>query len=142
LTTLYLASAKNTNSWCARQGNLQHIFPLHVSMVPSSVITVTADGECLTCSGFSLDKIVRLGNFEFISDYFGGLSLSPKRGDAGATFMGSNRSEKSTPRRTMIKDSVEEFLTASSGEGSFTPPPLLEGTAWGLCLLPSQPHHG
>jgi hypothetical protein len=109
-------------------------------MVPSSVITVTADGECLTCSGFSLDKIVRLGNFEFISDYFGGLSLSPKRGDAGATFMGSNRSEKSTPRRTMIKDSVEEFLTASSGEGSFTP--LLEGTAWGLCLLPSQPHHG
>jgi hypothetical protein len=28
-------------------------------------------------------KIVRLENFEFITDYFGSLSLSPKRGDEG-----------------------------------------------------------
>jgi hypothetical protein len=36
-------------------------------MVPSSVIAITADGECLTCG-----KIIRLGNFEFIANYFGG----------------------------------------------------------------------
>jgi hypothetical protein len=46
-------------------------------MVPSSTITVAADGECLTCGGFSLSEIVHLGNFEFIVNYFGGLSLSP-----------------------------------------------------------------
>jgi hypothetical protein len=52
-------------------------------MVPSSAIAVTTDGECLTCSGFSLGERVHLGNFEFITDYFVGLSRSPRRGDEG-----------------------------------------------------------
>jgi hypothetical protein len=43
---------------------------------PSSIIAVAANGDCLTCGGFSLDEIVHLGNFEFIIDYFSGLSLS------------------------------------------------------------------
>jgi hypothetical protein len=47
-------------------------------MVPSSTIIVTADGERLTCGGFSFSETIRLGNFEFIADYFGGLSLSPR----------------------------------------------------------------
>jgi hypothetical protein len=38
-------------------------------MVPSSMITITADGEHLSCGGFSLDETIRLGNFEFIADY-------------------------------------------------------------------------
>jgi hypothetical protein len=46
-------------------------------MVPSSVITSAADGECLTCGGFSLGEPIHLGNFEFITAYFGGLSLCP-----------------------------------------------------------------
>jgi hypothetical protein len=50
-------------------------------MASSSVITLFADGERLTCGGFSLGETVQLGNFEFIVDYFGGLSLSPRRGD-------------------------------------------------------------
>jgi hypothetical protein len=33
------------------------------------------------CSGFSLGETVYLGSFEFITDYFGGLSLSPRRSD-------------------------------------------------------------
>jgi hypothetical protein len=86
-------------------------------MVPSSVITVATDGECLTCGGFSLGEPVRLGNFEFTANYFGGLSLSPRRGDSGTTFMGSTRCGASTPWRAMIEDSAEEFLTASSGDG-------------------------
>jgi hypothetical protein len=44
-------------------------------MVPSSTITVAADGERLTCGGFSLGVTVHLGNFEFIANYFSGLSL-------------------------------------------------------------------
>jgi hypothetical protein len=42
-------------------------------MVPSSAITIAADGECLTCGGFSLGETVYLGNFECITDY-GGLN--------------------------------------------------------------------
>jgi hypothetical protein len=66
-------------------------------MLSSFAITVTNDSERLTCDGFSLGKIIRLRIFEFITDYFGGLSLSPRRGDAGATFMGSTCSRTSTP---------------------------------------------
>jgi hypothetical protein len=141
LTTLYLAGAKNIDSWHARKGDLQRAFPLDVLMVPSSVIIVTANGECLTCGGFSLGETVLLGNFEFIADYFGSLTLSPRRGDVGAAFMGSTHSRAPTPWQAMIEDSAEEFLTASSGEGSFgLPSPKRCGT--GASLTPSQPHQG
>jgi hypothetical protein len=73
LTTLYVADAKNTNSWHARKGDLQRAFPLDISMVPSSTITVVADGERPMCGGFSLGKTVHLVSFEFIADYFSGL---------------------------------------------------------------------
>jgi hypothetical protein len=52
-------------------------------MVPSSTFAFSADGEHLTCGGFSLGETVRLGCFEFISNYSGSLSLSPKRSDSG-----------------------------------------------------------
>jgi hypothetical protein len=51
----------------------------------------------LTCGGFSLGVTVRLGNFEFIANYFGGLSLSHRRGDSGTAFMGSTHSQASSP---------------------------------------------
>jgi hypothetical protein len=91
---------------------LPRAFPLDVSMVPSFAITVDVDGERLTCGGFSLNKTVHLGNFEFIAEYFSGLSLSPRRGNVGAAFMGSSRSSAPTPRQAMIENSTEEFLTA------------------------------
>jgi hypothetical protein len=87
-------------------------------MVSSSVITVTADGECLTCNGFSLGEAIHLGNFEFIADYFDGLSLPPpKRSDARIAYMASTHKEASTSRWATIEHSAVEFLTASSGEG-------------------------
>jgi hypothetical protein len=58
-------------------------------MVPSSSITLAIDSDHLMCGGFSLSETVCLVIFEFIADYFGGLSLSPGKGDKGATFMGS-----------------------------------------------------
>jgi hypothetical protein len=93
---------------------LQRAFPLDISMVPSSAISITADGKRLTCNGFSLGKTVLLGNFEFITDYFGDLSLSSMRGNVGTAFMGSTRSGAPASRRAMIEDSVEEFLMTSS----------------------------
>jgi hypothetical protein len=118
MTTLYLVSAKNTNSWCAMKEDLWHAFPIDFLMVPSYVITVVADGERLTCGGFSLCKTIHFGNFEFIVNYFGGLSLSPRKGDIGATFMGSTHGRAPTPWWAMIEDSAKEFHMASSGEGS------------------------
>jgi hypothetical protein len=91
-------------------------------MVPSFAITVAADDEHLTCGGFSLGDTVRLGNIEFIADYFGGLSLNTRRGDIGTAFMGSTHSGASTPWRTMIEDSTNEVLTTSRGKEAFVIP--------------------
>jgi hypothetical protein len=140
LTTMYLASAKNTDSWRIRKGDLLRAFPLDVSIASSSVITIAADVERLSCDGFSLSETVHLGNFEFITVTFSGLSFSPRRGDSGTTFMGSTRSGVPSPWQAMTKDSAEEFLTASSrGRGLYLP--FTEGVARGLRSLPSQPHH-
>jgi hypothetical protein len=98
-------------------------------MVASSAFIITANSERLRCGVFSIHETIHLGNFEFIVDYFSGLSLYPRRGNAGASFMGSAHSEASTPRRAMVEDSDEEFLMASSGEGSFgLPSPRVRGT--------------
>jgi hypothetical protein len=97
---------------------------LDVPVVPSSSIIVGADGKRLMCSGFSQGKTSHLGNFKFIADYFSGLSLSPMRGDTGTAFMGPTQSGASTPRRTMMGDSVEEFLMAPTTEGRFGLPSL------------------
>jgi hypothetical protein len=71
-------------------------------MVPSSAITIAADGERMTCGGFSLYETICLDNFEFIDDYFGSLSLSPRRGDSGTAFMGSTHSRASPSWQAMI----------------------------------------
>jgi hypothetical protein len=91
-------------------------------MVPSTAINITANGERLTCGGFSLGETIRLGNFECIADYFGCLTLSPRWGDSGAAFMGSNCSGTRSPYWAMIDDSSEEFLTTSSGVGGLSLP--------------------
>jgi hypothetical protein len=110
-------------------------------MVPSSTITIAADGERLTCGGFSLGEIVHLGSFEFITGYFGGMSRSPRRSDSGAGFMGSTHSRTPSLWWANIEDSFEEFLTTLSGGGA-SASPLPGGVARGLRLLLSQPHHG
>jgi hypothetical protein len=90
LPILYHADAKNTDSWHVRKGDLQRVFLLDVLMVSSSAIATASNGEHLTCGEFSLGETIHLVNFEFITDDFSGLRLSHRRGDAGATFMGSN----------------------------------------------------
>jgi hypothetical protein len=57
-------------------------------MVPSSTLGIAVDGDCLTCSGFSLGETVHLGSFKFITDYICGLSLPPRRGNSGVALTG------------------------------------------------------
>jgi hypothetical protein len=109
-------------------------------MILSSSIAIIADGERLVYGGFSLSETVHLGNYAFIADYFGGLSLSPRRGDKAAAFVGSTHSGASTPRRATIEDSTKEFLTMSSGEGSFSlHSPRRRGTGASLAPVTTTP---
>jgi hypothetical protein len=132
---------KNADSWQAKKGDLQRVFPLYVLMVPSSALTVAADGDPLMCGGFSLSEPICLGRFKFIADYFGGSSLSPRRGDSDPAFMGKTHNGTLSTRWAMIEDSTEEFLMVSSGRGASASPPT-GGATRGLRPLPSQPHHG
>jgi hypothetical protein len=58
-------------------------------MVPSLVLTVANDGECLSCGGFSLGKTIHFGSLKFIANCFSGLSLSPSRDVLGAIVVDS-----------------------------------------------------
>jgi hypothetical protein len=109
-------------------------------MVPSSSIAIAADSEYLTCGGFSLNEPVCLGNFEFITDYFGDLSLSTRRGDEGTAFVGSTHGEASTPQWATMEDSTDEFLTVSSKEGSFGHPSPRRGST-GASFTPARNHN-
>jgi hypothetical protein len=60
-------------------------------MVHSSMLVITADEECLTCCGFSLGETIHFESLEFITNYFGNLSLS-LRGDSSAIFGGMTHS--------------------------------------------------
>jgi hypothetical protein len=122
------AGAKNTDSWCTRKGDLQRAFPLDVLMVPSSVLTITADSERMSCDGFSLGETIRFGNLEFITDYFSDLSFCPRKDGSDVVIMGSTHSGPPSLLRAMIRDSTEEFQMASGGEkGSILPSPRRHG---------------
>jgi hypothetical protein len=136
LTTLYLISAKNTDSWRAMKGDLQHAISLDVPMVPPSSVTIAVHDECLTCSGFSLGETHRSESLELLIDYLGGLSLSPMEDGSDAIAMGSSRGG---PLRPRWMDSAKGFPTASIGKGR-TDLPSPRGTAQEPLRLRPQPH--
>jgi hypothetical protein len=128
---------KNTDSWHARKGYLRCSFPLDVPMVPSSVLAIAADVECLSCGGFSISETICFGSLEFITDCFSGLSLSPRGDGLDAVTTGSTHSGPPCLLRAMIGDSIEEFRMALGRKGG-SDPCLPEGMAPGLCLSPPR----
>jgi hypothetical protein len=104
-----------------------------VPMVPSSALTVATDDEHLWCGGFPLGETIHFGSLEFITDHFGGLSLSPLGDGSDAIIMGSAHDGPLSPLRAVTGDSVEEFHTTSDGEGRINlPSPRSHGTG-ALC---------
>jgi hypothetical protein len=80
LTTLYLAGAKNTDSWHVRKGDLQRAFPLNIPMVPSPKLSFVTNGNSQTDIGLTPGSTIHFGSLEFTADHLGRLSLSPRSG--------------------------------------------------------------
>jgi hypothetical protein len=101
----------------SQEGGFVVCFPLNILMVHSSTLVVTTNGEHLTCGGFSLGETVCFGILEFIAVCFGSLSHSPEENDSVTVSVGMARSGSSL-LHTILKDSIDKFYIASSGEGS------------------------
>jgi hypothetical protein len=92
-----LTGVKNTDSWRVSKGDLHPAFSLDILMVPSSVLAVAANGEPLSCGGFSLGETIHFGSLKFITYRFGGLSLSPMGHRSDAIIMGSAHGRPPSP---------------------------------------------
>jgi hypothetical protein len=103
------------------------------------MLVVTIDGACLTCGSFSLDKTIRFGSLEFIIDYFGSLSLSPKEGDSGAIFVGTTHSG-SPSLWDMIEDSLDDSTRLLEEMGASASPSPGD-SAQGHHQLPLRSHN-
>jgi hypothetical protein len=101
-----------------QEGRFVACFPLNVLIVHSLELTIIVDDKHLTCGGFSLGKIVRFRSLEFITDCFNSLSLSPRENNSDAIFVGTAHS-RSPSMCTILEESIDEFYTAYSREGSF-----------------------
>jgi hypothetical protein len=96
----------------------------------SSALAVAANGERLSGGGFSLGETIHFGSIEFITDFFGNLSLPPRRDISDAAVMGSIHSGPPSPLRAMIGNYTEEFHTALDGkEGGGSTSPLQKAPA-------------
>jgi hypothetical protein len=128
LTTLYLADAKNIDSWCDKKGDLQRAFPLDVPMVPSLKLSFVANGNHLTGVGFAPRSTIYFGSLEFPADCLGHLSLSPLERDSSAVFIGMVHNG-SPSLHTALEESSDED-GATSGIEDALDPSAPEGAMW------------
>jgi hypothetical protein len=78
LTTLYLISAKNTDSWHVRKGDLRYAFPLDVPMVPLLKLSFVANSNHPTDIFLAPGSTICFSSLGFTADHPGLLSLSPQ----------------------------------------------------------------
>jgi hypothetical protein len=131
LITIYLAGAKNTDSWHARKEDLQRDSPLHVPMVPSPKLSFIANDNNPTGVGLAQGNTIDFGGLEFIADRFGHLSLSPSGEEL----------------RCHVHRNGPQWVTFSRSPLARTAPPLVPG-AHGIPRAPRMqcgdldgPHH-
>jgi hypothetical protein len=86
-------------------------------MVPSSVLTIAVDVVLLLCIYFSLGETIRFESLEFVTDRFGGLSLSPMGNGSDTIIMGSAHGRPPSSLWSITGDSAEDFHTTSDKEG-------------------------
>jgi hypothetical protein len=67
LTTLYLTGAKSIDSWHARKGDLQRVFPLNVPMVPSPKLAFITNDNNPTSVGLAPCSAIYFRSLEFIT---------------------------------------------------------------------------
>jgi hypothetical protein len=122
LTTLYLGGAKNTDSWHAKKGELQHAFPQAVPMVPSKLSFITNSNNP-TGVGLALGSTIHFSSLEFITNHFGHLSLYPQGMDSDAIFVGMICSRSPSPHIAPKESSGEVGATSSTGGSLRSPSP-------------------
>jgi hypothetical protein len=116
-----LAGAENTDSWPARNWDLQCAFPLDVMMVPSLKLCFLANINNPTSLGLALGRTIDFGSLEFTADCLGRLSLSPQEGDSSTIFIGMVHSR--TPSlHTTLEETFDEDSATSGTEGSSRSP--------------------
>jgi hypothetical protein len=86
-------------------------------MVPSLALTIAADGKRLSCGGFFLGESIHFGSLEFITDRFGGLSLSRLGDGSCVIIMGPAHGGPPLQSWTMVGLPPRGFLWAPDGEG-------------------------
>jgi hypothetical protein len=107
-------------------------------MVPLSMITVAAGGESLSHDSFFLGETICFGSLEFITDCFGGLSLSPRRDGLNVAAMGSTHSGQLSPLRHdkgQCRDVPHGF-----GRTRGDRPPLSQKAQYGRFACPRHNH--
>jgi hypothetical protein len=77
LTTLYLAGAKNTDSWCTRKGDLQRSFPQAILMVQPK-LSFIANSNNPTGVNLAPGSTIHNGSLEFVTNHFGHLMFLPR----------------------------------------------------------------
>jgi hypothetical protein len=119
LTTMYLAGAKNTDSWHTWKGDLQHAFPLDVMMVSSPKLSFIPHGNHLTSVSLALVSTIHFGSLDFTTDRLVHLSLSRQEWDSSTVFIGmvpnGSQSFHTTLEESSDKDSAALGTGVSSG---------------------------
>jgi hypothetical protein len=112
---------KNTDSWCARKGDLQHAFPQAVLMVPPKLLFIANSNNPIGV-GLAPGSTIHFGSQEFITNHFGHLSLSPQGRDSDAIFIGiiygGSPSPHTSPKDTSGVDGATSGTKRSSGSPS------------------------
>jgi hypothetical protein len=119
---------KNTDSWHARKGDLQHAFPLDVPMVPSPKLSFITNNNNPTGVGLAPSSAIHFSSLENIVDHFGHLSLSPQERDSGAISIGMVHNGLPSLHATLGESSNEDDTASSTGGSLGSPYP--EGATW------------